>query len=80
MLFRSYYSWSSPVAVYSNDGTPYIVFCNSIGQVLLIDALTGETLYTLNSGGGNFEGSPAIFNNKIVIGSRGKRIFCIEIK
>lgn len=75
-----YYSWSSPVAVYSNDGTPYIVFCNSIGQVLLIDALTGETLYTLNSGGGNFEGSPAIFNNKIVIGSRGKRIFCIEIK
>ena len=45
-----------------------------------IDALTGETLYTLNSGGGNFEGSPAIFNNKIVIGSRGKRIFCIEIK
>lgn len=75
-----YYSWSSPVAVYSDDGTPYIVFCNSIGQVLLIDALTGETLYTLNSGGGNFEGSPAVFNNKIVIGSRGKRIFCIEVK
>lgn len=75
-----YYSWSSPVAVYSNDGTPYIIFCNSIGQVLLIDAITGETLFTLNSGGGNFEGSPAVFDNKIVIGSRGKRIFCIEIK
>lgn len=75
-----YYSWSSPTAIYSNDGTPYIIFCNSNGQVLLIDALTGETIYTLNSGGGNFEGSPAIYNNKIIIGSRGKRIYCIEIK
>lgn len=75
----SYYSWSSPVAVYSSDGTPYIIFCNSIGQVLLIDALSGETLFTLNSGGGNFEGSPAIYNNKIIIGSRGKKIFCIDI-
>ena len=75
-----YYSWSSPVAIYSDDGTPYIIFCNSIGQVLLIDATTGDTIFTLNSGGGNFEGSPAVFDNKIVIGSRGKRIFCIEIK
>ncbi len=75
-----YYSWSSPVAVYSTTGKAYIVFCNAVGQVLLIDALTGETLYTLNTGGGNIEGSPAVFNNKIVIGTRGKRIYCIEIK
>ena len=75
-----YYSWSSPVAVYSKDGTPYIVFCNSQGQVLLLDALTGETLHSLNTGGGNIEGSPAIYDNKIIIGTRGKRIYCIEIK
>ena len=76
----SKYSWSSPTAIYSTTGKSYLIFCNSVGQVLLIDALTGETLYTLNSGGGNMEGSPAIFDNKIIIGTRGKRIFCIEIK
>lgn len=74
------YSWSTPTAIYSTSGKAYLIFCNSIGQVLLIDAHNGETLYTLNTGGGNMEGSPAIFNNKIIIGTRGKRIFCIEIK
>ena len=74
------YSWSSPVAIYSNSGKSYIIFGNSIGHILLIDALTGETLYTLNTGGGNMEGSPAIYDNKIIIGTRGKKIYCIEIK
>ena len=74
------YSWSTPTSIYSSSGKTYLIFCNSVGQVLLIDARTGETLYTLNTGGGNMEGSPAIFDNKIIIGTRGKRIFCIEIK
>lgn len=73
------YSWSSPVAIYSTSGKSYIIFGNSIGQVMIIDPLTGETVYTLNTGGGNMEGSPAIFDNKIVIGTRGKKIYCIEI-
>ena len=75
-----YYSWSSPVAVYTKNDKAYIIFGNALGQVLLIDATTGETVYTLNTGGGNIEGSPAIYNNKIIIGTRGKRIYCIEIK
>lgn len=74
------YSWSTPTAIYSSSGKSYLIFCDSVGHVLLIDARTGETLYTLNTGGGNIEGSPAIFDNKIIIGTRGKRIFCIEIK
>ena len=41
--------------------------------VLLIDALTGVTLYTLNTSGGNIEGSPAIYNNQIIL----RRILCI---
>lgn len=75
-----YYSWSSPVAIYEETGKAYIIFGNSIGQLLLINPLTGETIYTLNTGGGNIEGSPAIFENKIVIGTRGKKIYGIEIK
>ena len=74
------YSWSTPTSIYSTSGKTYLIFCNSVGQVLLMDASTGETLDTLNTGGGNIEGSPAIFNDKIIIGTRGKRIFCIEIK
>ncbi len=73
------YSWSSPVAIYSTSGKPYLIFCDSVGQVFLLNPRTGETLYKLNTGGGNIEGSPAIFNDKIVIGTRGKRIFCIKI-
>lgn len=75
----SKYSWSSPVAIYDTSGEAYIVFGNSIGQLLLIDALTGETIHTLNTGGGNIEGSPAIYNDMIVIGTRGKRIYGIKI-
>lgn len=74
------YSWSSPVAIYDNSGKSYLIFGDSVGHILLIDPLTGETLYTLNTGGGNIEGSPAIYDNKIIIGTRGKRIYCIEIK
>ncbi len=76
----NYYSWSSPVATYTPEGKAYIIFCDSNGQVHLIDGKTGDTLYTLQTGGGNFEGSPAIYNNHIVIGTRGKRIYCIDIK
>lgn len=76
----NYYSWSSPVAIYSEGGEAYIVFGNSVGYVLLIDPLTGETLYTLNTGGGNIEGSPAIYNDMAVVGTRGQLIYGIKIK
>lgn len=76
----SHYSWSSPVAIYSESGEAYIVFGDSAGIVSLIDAKTGETIYELQTGGGNMEGSPAIFDNHIIIGTRGKKIFRIDIK
>lgn len=75
----SHYSWSSPVAVYSESGEAYVVFGDSAGIMHLIDARTGETLYKLQTGGGNMEGSPAVFNNNIIIGTRGKKIFRIDI-
>lgn len=74
------YSWSSPVAAYTKDCEAYIIFADSYGQIFLINGKTGETLYKLQTGGGNFEGSPVVFNNHIVIGSRGKKIFRIDVK
>ena len=71
----NFYSWSSPVACYTNEGKSYIIFGDSNGQLHLIDGKTGETLYVLQTGGGNMEGSPAIYSNQIIIGTRGKRIY-----
>ncbi|MBQ9314087.1 MAG: PQQ-binding-like beta-propeller repeat protein [Clostridia bacterium] len=74
------YSWSSPVAVYSESNDAYIIFGDSGGIMHLIDAKTGKTVYQLQTGGGNMEGSPAVFDNHIVIGTRGKKVFRIDIK
>lgn len=74
------YSWSSPVAVYTKNNQAYLVFGDSAGVVHLIDPLTGEFLYSLPTGGGNMEGSPAVYDNHIIIGTRGQRIYRIDIK
>lgn len=76
----AYYSWSSPVATYTSSGECYVVFGDSNGIIHLINGKTGETLYSLQTGGGNIEGSPAVFKNSIIIGTRGKRIYRIDIK
>jgi hypothetical protein len=44
----------------------------------LLEGKTGEILDTLQLNG-NVEGSPAIFDNKIVVGTRSRAIYCIEI-
>lgn len=74
------YSWSSPTAIYSESGDANIIFCDAYGKVHLLDARTGETKTTLNTGGGNIEGSPAIYNDMMVIGTRGRKIYGIRIK
>lgn len=73
------YSWSSPVAVYDKDGKGYICFANSAGELDLIDGLTGEVLDSMELGG-NVEASPAVFNNKLVVGTRGCKIFGIDLE
>ncbi len=72
------YTWSSPVAVYNPEGKGYIVICDSVGNVKLIDGADGDLLSTVNIGS-NVESSPAIFENKIVVGTRGCRIYGVEI-
>ena len=45
----------------------------------LFDGRTGETLYKLNLNA-NIEGSPAIYGNTIVVGTRGQRIYGVVIR
>ena len=76
--FRSY-GWSSPVAVYTESGKSYIIVCDATGRMFLLDGKSGEVLDDIPLGG-NVEGSPAVFENMVVVGTRGMRIYGIEIK
>ncbi len=74
----SRYSWSSPVAVYDDNGDGYLILCDSGGNVKFINGKTGETLNSINLGS-NIEASPAVFNDMLVIGTRGQKVYGIKI-
>lgn len=73
------YCWSSPVDVYANNGEAFLVACDSVGKMYLIQGKTGQVLHAINLGA-NVEGSPAIYENTIVVGTRGQRIIGVRIK
>ncbi|MGI6152692.1 MAG: PQQ-binding-like beta-propeller repeat protein [Christensenellaceae bacterium] len=73
------YAWSSPAAVYADDGKAYIVQCNSKGYMFLIEAATGKVLDKINLGS-NIEASPAVFGSTVVIGTRGRKIVGVRIE
>jgi len=76
--FRSY-GWSSPVAVYTEEGKSYIIVCEASGIMSLVEGISGEVLTTINLNG-TLEGSPAVFGNKIVMGTRNNQIIGLELK
>ena len=73
-----YYAWSSPVDVYTDSGKGYIVQCDSAGICYLIDGLTGGIVNKLSLGS-NVEASPAVFENQIIVGTRGQKVYGITI-
>ncbi len=73
------YAWSSPVLLSSESGKTYMVLCNSIGDVLLMDPKNGAVLDKLSLGY-NIEATPAVFDNMIVVGSRGPYIYGIRVE
>ena len=73
-----YFGWSSPVAFYDENGCSYIVVSDSGGNMFLLDA-QGNTLCTLDLGS-NIEASPAIYEDMLVVGTRGQQIFGIKIR
>ena len=76
--YMNAYAWSSPVAVYDEAGKAYIITCDSIGNMFLLDS-KGTTLSKVELGS-NIEASPAVFNNTIVVGTRGGAVCGIKIK
>lgn len=81
MLWRhsmKHYTWSSPAAVYTETGKSYIVLSDSNGNMSLLDGLTGSVYSTVNLGS-NIEASPAVFEDTIVVGTRGQKIYAIKV-
>jgi hypothetical protein len=74
----NHYMWSSPVAAYTPSGKSYIVACDTVGNMFLLDGKTGKIVDYINLGT-NIEASPTIFNDMIVVGTRGQKIYGIRI-
>jgi outer membrane protein assembly factor BamB len=73
------YAWSSPIAIYTPAGKSYIVQCDSVGTMFLIEGTTGKVLSTLDLET-NIEASPAAFGDMIVVGTRGEKICGVRIE
>jgi outer membrane protein assembly factor BamB len=74
-----HYAWSSPVDVYDQDGNTYLIQCDSMGDVYLLDGETGKELSHINLGT-NIEASPAVFDDTIVVATRDQKIVGIKIR
>ena len=72
-------AWSSAATLYDTDGSVYLVQCCSNGDILLINALTGE-IVTKKNYGSNIEATPAVFGNRLVVGLRSEYILGISFE
>ena len=72
------YSWCSPLALYAESGTGYIVMFDHTGVMYLLDGLTGDIIATLKLSE-NIEASPCAFGDCIVIGTRSRHIWGIRV-
>lgn len=75
----SFYAWSSPVAFVNGEGEMFVVTGDILGNIYLFDALTGELLFK-DQIGANFESSPVVVGNTLVVGSRGTKIYKMHVE
>lgn len=74
----AHYTWSSPVAVYDSGRNGYLVVCDTAGECVLIDGSNGTRLNSVSLGG-LIEASPVVYENMLVVGTRGKQICGVRI-
>ena len=73
-------SWSSANMLYTEEGQAYLVQGGYDGNLMLINATTGEVLDRVYLGGGGIEATCAVFGNHIVVGSRNEKIVGVTVK
>jgi outer membrane protein assembly factor BamB len=74
-----HYAWSSPVGLENEKGEMFIFTGDTYGNVYLINGRDGKVLYTQHVGN-NFESSPIVIGNQVVVGSRGHSIYKMSIQ
>lgn len=74
-------SWSSPVLVYRQDGTGVLIVANATGRGMLrmYDPASGKKLGGLQLEG-LIEGTPAVFDDTLVVGTRDCRIYGVRLR
>lgn len=73
------YGWSSPVGFVNENSEFFIVVADCGGRMYLIDGADGSVITSLPVGA-NFESSPVVVGNSLVVGSRGKSIYKVSVK
>lgn len=77
---NSSYAWSSPVCVYNSDGSGNVIYANSEGRMFLLDGKTGTELNSVVVDQSNIEASPAVYEDYLVVGTRGSKILGIKLE
>lgn len=73
-----HYAWSSPVAFYNEKNELFIFQADTAGYGYLLRGKTGEVLFSKRLGE-NFESSPVVVGNSLVVGSRGQSIYRFRV-
>ena len=73
------YGWSSPVAMTDPTGKMYVVAADCYGNVYVMRGNDGQILVRRQVGH-NFESSPVVVGNSLVVGSRGNTIYKLSVK
>lgn len=74
-----WYAWSSPVGFLTDSGKQIVVTADCNGNVYMIDGKAGKIITTEHIGN-NFESSPVVIGNSLIVGSRGNGIHKITLK
>lgn len=63
--------WASPVVIYDQNQKAYVLQCDRSGMLRMYDGATGTWLCEVDLGS-RVESTPAVFNNILVVGTRGQ--------
>lgn len=74
-----FFSWTSPVGFENEKGEMFIFTGDSHGDAYIFNGRTGDMLFHSNLAA-NFESSPVVSGNEMVVGSRGTKIYKFHLE
>ncbi len=77
---KAVYTWSSPVCVYDSQGNGTVIYFTFDGKGYMLDGVTGEVKTELQLTTECVEASPAVYNSRLVVGTRDCEFYGIDLK